>query len=72
MKDQKGDWMHLGKTYELNNMLPPQHPSVHILCYSLVSSLMPGTVLDAAATPEVMLSEIPTVVEFLDRWGADI
>ena len=64
--------MHLGKTYELNNMLPPQPPSVHILRHSLVSSLMAGTELDAAATPEVMLGEIPTVVEFLDRWGADI
>ena len=33
---------------------------------------MLGTVLDATATPEMTLRNIPTVVEFIDRWGADI
>lgn len=33
---------------------------------------VPGTVLDAAATPGRMLGKIPTAVEFLDRWRAAI
>lgn len=72
MNSQKGDWVDLGKTYKLNNTLPPQHPSGLTPCHSLMNSLTPGTVLDAAATPETTLSKIPSVVEFLGRWGTDI